>query len=555
MLENAGEVEISINSLQNSQLICLGGVNRGIVSLSELCRDENGNDANGEFPGIKSREQYASMLFSNLGFKGYPRTFEWLDDKAPIENQKITEPHIYPITDNLLQVNPEGTSLWNLLVIICNWGRGIYERGSILDVEESFQLPPLEEIKYDIQNGIAMYRTAEVFEVPRVWSTSDIITRRAHNICPKINKNYFCNCIRAFEFYARQIIVKNPCIIFSLGIMNPDVLMSTIRSAEMEAADVVNKRYAGYSAVRPDFDTAKEFIPILESKFERFVNIFKVHGYQGFADAYVLDKNKDGKRYESALSNDMRIILKPTEPINENDGFSHLSLEEKKKAINDVEVDENVKGFILKYMEAKTISDYVVENGDIQLGRTGDGRIIIANKQEHIALMKRLYILLRQAEVYLPEALSRASTKWIVSTPFYINPDSFGIYNQSLNLYILALPEVTSIVVDPQDAVKAYKAQYSKDVLLSPEELGNSYETPECKDTVLKEGVPKDVLIVEGQIPKGEGPVFPTPTTAPSTNPQDPVSRYNSINGPLNGPLFEPKGKEYGLNKDALVEK
>ena len=185
--------------------IIIGGVRRNILSYETLLRLEPGNIESGEEP-LKVSE-YLSMLFGNLGYNGYPQDLSFITNGIPIENVIKNNVLDYRMTNRILTVNPNGTTLYEMLEIIRYWCRGTIEQGTLLDLSKSFVLPSQKEIEYNLNNGIDIKRKAFVTKESTQWDTSNIWTRRLHNINPNINGYYYSHCIRNFSEYAKQIIV------------------------------------------------------------------------------------------------------------------------------------------------------------------------------------------------------------------------------------------------------------------------------------------------------------------------------------------------------------
>ena len=474
------------NVVINSQIINLGGVDRDIIPFDQLAKVETGNIQD-NIPPL-NKFQYSCLLLNNLGYNKCVSDTSWLDKKVPIENIIKDVPLDYPITKNQLMLNnTNGTNLWDLLCVIRIWGRGPMEQGIILDAENSFILPSQNEIKFNLENGILIKRSAATLASPTWWSTSDVITRRLHNICPHINKTYFHNCIRKFPEYAKQIIVKKPFVVFAAAMVDPNIVMSMIRNSELMAAQKINKLYDGYTALRPDYEMAVEFGKQLETKIEHLSNIYHKYGAQGFLTMI----RTEAKPISTMLTSNNEAPVTPT--ISDEDDFSHLSIEEKRASVNDIQIDGAAKNEIFTYVDRKSFPDYLVESA---LVRDERGNTVKKYDERFYPTLKRIHRILTQLGIYYPEMLN-AKEKWIVSKPFYKNADAFGLYNRAEGVFLLAFPDMEIKILSPKEAVEAYKDKYGDKVLLDPEELGDIMEAPECKTEVIPAGENDDITIVD----------------------------------------------------------
>jgi len=465
--------------LEDVQQINIGGYKRKIASFNDIARREPPDlKIGGEY---FKPNNYLSILMNNFGYNKRPADMSWLDEGIPIENVEKTVPIDYSPTRTMLTINHEKMSLYDLLTVIYYWGRGgRIEYGYILDEEKSFKTPPKNEMLYCLQNGIEFKLSAAVSVEKVHWCISDILTRRLHNICPHINKEYHENCIRNFRGYAKKIWVYNPVPIFVSAMVDPTILMTIIRNCEIEAAKIVNERYGNYKALRPDYETAQEFVRLFYEKLNHLQAIYKKYGSKGFV-------NMVREEYiDDCTSN---IIMNSSIPMNPDreDRIGELkTVEEKRKFIDDIIVDADLVKNIAKYLDFESLPEYVTKRKQV---RDELGNTVTEFGEGYFKTMRRLGSIFEQMSIYYPTKLD-GTNKWIMSKPFFRDGDAFALYNQTFKEFLLAFPDVTWKICNSREAIKSYKDRYGVDVLLDAEELGDSLETSEPKNRVFKDEIP-----------------------------------------------------------------
>lgn len=500
--------------------IIIGGVRKNILSYETLLRLEPGNIESGEEP-LKVSE-YLSMLFSNLGYNGYPQDLSFIANGIPIENVIKNNVLDYRMTNRILTVNPNGTTLYEMLEIIRYWCRGTIEQGTLLDLSKSFVLPSQKEIEYNLNNGIDIKRKAFVTKEATQWDTSNIWTRRLHNINPNINGYYYSHCIRNFSEYAKQIIVQYPHAVFAASIIDPDILMSIIRNCEIKAAEIADKKwYANYSAIRRDYDTVIEFIPLFNSQISHVNNIYMTSGAFGFVPQ--VNTNIDP----------VEMVQKIETAMNLPENQTSMTPEMIKKDIDDMKLTGDDIAYIYNYVLKKSMPEFISK-------QIKTNREQLEYNTMYEPFMKHLKWLLDELMKIAPNIMS-SKDKFILSRPFFLGPDAFGLYLKSENLYVLLTPDMRILPGVPRQAVMYYKQLYNKDIRLDPDEIEDSLESSECKDV--------DLAKLDSSIVTDNNIVIPS--TSINNIDYNPSILDTSI--PIQTTQEEPK-EEYSLSKSALVE-
>lgn len=465
-------------NLYQGQQISIGGVIRYIATYEDISTLEP-VDNNTGLGGV-TREGYESMICHNFGYKSRPETSDWLTNSLPLENQK--KPGYIVMPKYLQHVNltiHEDMSLMDVLESLYLWGRGPIETGLLIDVNSSWLYPSEDEIRYCLQNKIYIKRTCVLTEKCH-WAKTNILTRRLHNLCPHIDPDYFSNCITNFNEYATMIPVKDPESVFVCGIVNPDLLLSIIRSSEKEAAAIVNEQYGGYVSLRPDYDTAIEFYKIIGAKLERLSKIFKEHNARGIlmmSYQEVLKTHKD---------NDIAINISIDKPDPETDRLTQLeSVEDKRKYVEGVELNETNLGFLYRYFDQTSIPESLTK---ITQAKSGDTIITVTNPQLG-KFLQRVYCIMESISTNRNYWLDDEA-KWIFSKPFYASPNRFALFNPKIGLFLIAYPDMTYSLEEIPDAIRIYKYKYDEDVLLIQDEMGDR-ESPKVPNTELN---PEDTV-------------------------------------------------------------
>jgi len=498
------EVFLNMATISCSQLVSIGGVKVHITPFAVMADAERGNPSAGIPPLTKY--QFSSMLLHNLGYNLVADDPSWLDVIYPAEEVAKTSPFDYPVTENVLWLRQDKDTLWNVLECIRNWGRNTVEQGIMLNIGDSFNLPDAATVQYNIENGIAVKRTAALELTPMAWVTNDIFSRRKHELCPQVNEEYFHNCIRNFEEYSKQIIVSKPFVMFTAAMINPDIVMSMIKNAEMEAAKIVNKMVAGYAALRPDFETAKEFYAILTNKNNHLVNVFYKRGAKGFV-AMSLNKRYNSQDLEASmtLNNDTSLFTTAVTEWDEVGGadsdkyfFEVMSAEQREEVVDSLDSESLIKEISAasRYIDLDSIPNYIKEEH-----KTTDskGNVVVEYGYKYEAILKRICFIYRKIDRYYGAMLD-PKVKLIFSKPFFVNKNSFALYSRKDRLFILMTPEITFQILTPGDAIRYYKERHGENVELDPDEIG---------EYILKEPTPTPDISFEGQVQQDAGYALP----------------------------------------------
>ena len=162
--------------LYTRENIIIGGVRRGIATYYDLKKLVPVDSKTG-YGGL-STNQYISLLFNNLGYNKRPKDLTWLENEVPVENVPKTDPLVEVYSPYaVLKVEPKGMKLSELFACIHNWSRIQNEEGYCIDPQESYKLPPNNEILYDIEHQIMIKKTLKIAEQKYHWNLADFFTR------------------------------------------------------------------------------------------------------------------------------------------------------------------------------------------------------------------------------------------------------------------------------------------------------------------------------------------------------------------------------------------
>ena len=134
-------------------------------------------------------------------------------------------------------------------------------------------------------------------------------------------------------------------------------------------------------------------------------------------------------------------------------------------------LDGDHKGVVMSYIEPNSLR-FIDAMGEDSMVR--------------IATYKRLYYTLDQLKKSNPELLN-PKDRFIMSESFYIDPDRFGLYSKSRNKFYIAGLDLVIREMSPQEALEYYGIYLGKNVLLDPNELGDTFESDPVDDIDLAE--------------------------------------------------------------------
>ena len=435
--------------------IYIGDLERYITSYEHMLFMEPGNleyDA-----GPLTTHQYLSCLFNNLGYDKCPKDFLWLENYIDIENAEKSEVFDYPITGNPLMII-KNYDLWSLLLCIRNWIRSGMERGHILDPVKSFKLPSKKDIQFYMQNRVKITRSSVIQQKIQSWDKSDIFWRRLYNLNPSIDPEYFEYHLNHFEKYAKKILIDDARPLFVSVLADPDILLSTIKQSEIEAASIVFTRHNTTPiALLDDREIFIEFEKIFKNKVEQIKRIYKNRGIKGFIqDEYKIVKVIPG--HIPTLGTNINLIA----PIfmGQNREVDQSIIGEVFYQIASIPINGDTIAEILKYIDCNSLK-FIDRMGSDNINR--------------IATYKRLYYTLEQLKKTHPELVS-PKDRFILSESFYIDSDSFGLYSKKMNKFYIAGRDLILREMSPQEAIEYYQNLLGVIVELDPNEIGNALE-------------------------------------------------------------------------------
>lgn len=436
--------------------IYIDGLERYITSYECLLFKEPGNLGLGS--SSISPHQYLSCLFKNLGYDKCPRDFTWMEREIDILDVPKTEVLDYPITKNCLMLHKNST-LFNLLMCIRNWIKSEIERGRLPDPIKSFKPFTKEEIQYSIENRIKLTKKVEMRKESDTWSKSDIFWRRLYNLSPNVDPVYLECSLTNFETFSKQIEVIDPWSIFISALINPDILMSSIKQAEIEATNEVFDRHSASSKLTlNELEVAKEFKKILDRKFMIISTILRNGGPKAFS---INNVAVSCPTQIPSMGSDISLIA----PISLRDPeklANQILLGEIFTQITNTPLDENLKSVVFKYVEPKSL---------LFLDRMGYDNVY------RVATYKRLFYTIEQLRNRNPELLN-PKERFVFSQSFYIDPDRFGLYSRIFNKVYVAGLDLILREMSPQEAVAYYETYLGKSVMLNPEEIETMESDP-----------------------------------------------------------------------------
>lgn len=462
--------------MKNIVKIKIAGVEREILSYDKALQMEQGFVGN-EYRTL-TQFQYQSILFNNLGLKSCPKDLSWIDKGISIEdlvsNNMLTEILDYPITRHKMMII-NNIDLYSLLQVIALWIHGNTERGVLVNKKKSFKLPDAKQIEFCLKEGIIIKRSVELEEDTSYWNTADILTRRRYNLNPYVNKYYAKYCIHKFEEYAKQIVVIDPFAMFVSALIDPDIIMSSIRNAEIQAArEVSEKSISGYAALRMDYEVAVRFTELFRAKMIHISNIFRTKGPTGF-----LVEKINRERNMNIITKEEAQKMYAALEINGPGSEDQISIELRKKEIKNLVITPEIKKYIYTFLDKKSLPPVVSE-----VVKDSQGKQTFSDL--YYPTLRRLYSVMKEIENNRPEVMD-TKDKLIMSYPFYIDPNRFALYSKVTNIFYTVNENLEIYELSPKQAVEFYRERYGKKVQLDIDELGENANSIECPDISVEE--------------------------------------------------------------------
>lgn len=458
--------------------INIGGIKKQIASFEEIYTLEWNSE------NVIDFDMYSNMFFYNMGYLNRPTNDWYYDEETPIENMakpiKIQLPHVV----NTLIMHPQHMILSDIFECIYLWGRDKMRQGIQLSEEESFELPPIDEIRYKLQNNIAIDISAKILDNPSHWSCSNIWQERLHNLCPNIDKEYFNYCIQKFSRYIDQIIIDNPIPIFVSSMINPSIFYTIIRSCEIQSSKLISQqKFGGKNAhILKDEYKTKIFIPLLEKKLEILRAIYSKYGPRGIVE-FAREENSSKKVIIPALD---ETTLQ--ERAAQDRLAALVSSEEKRKFIEETECNEGNLGYVFNHLSKDTLPPQLIKSYP-----TLDDKGNTVNRvgSDYYSFLKRVFTIFKQLDIYYPEII-RSDNVWIVSQPFFLNEQAFGLYHKDEQLLLIAFPNISFTLTTPFEGIKIYKDRYGVDVYLDPKEIGDALNFQKTDLVVFDQEIPQE---------------------------------------------------------------
>lgn len=436
--------------MEDTYTIYIGGLERHIASYEHMLLKEHGSLEMDTGP--ITTLQYLSCLFNNLGYDKCPQDFIWLKQHMDIEEIAKTEVFDYPITKNPLMIMKD-YNLFALMMCIRNWIRAGIERGHILDANKSFRLPNRKEIEYCIQNRMKVFRSVILRPKIESWDKADILWRRLYNLNPAIDKEYFEYHIVNFESYSKQIKIPDTRPLFVSVLADPNILLSSIKQAEIEATSIVHSKHPNLSiALLDEIEIVREFQKIFLNKVLKITNIFRNRGIRGFiGEGYKSVKLVPGR----IPSLGMNINLISPIYMGQNRIVDQSIIGEVFYQIANIPFDGDTMAIVTKYIDSNSLKF---------LDKMGYDNPI------RIATYKRLFYTIEQLKNTHAELLNPRE-RFVLSEPFYVDPDIFGLYSKKRNKFYLSSRDLILREMDPQEAIEYYQNFLGIYVELDPNEV------------------------------------------------------------------------------------
>lgn len=459
--------------IQEFEKIIIGGVEteiRSYESALDIYKKRRGR--------ILKTEDYLSAVFHNLGFHMRPRNFSFIDKLIPVENVNFDSMIIYNNSiPAYIRINYM-TTLDNFLESIKFWAKGKVHCGLLLNVENTYKDKINDkEYMWSKQHSFDIKRPAIMSEKTKYWYGSDIRTSRLYNINPNINEEYFDNHIQDFHTLSKNVYVEDAWLLFIIGMVEPDSIMSLIRRVEMETLERIGSdEYV--MKLTPEM-VIDDFQAVLRCYTNQIYRIYSEHGIEGLARfAISVNQSKNVSRdLAQSLYSGYTVPIDSLNAAQESqsfiDTFSMITLEQKRMYVADLDLnskERNVISIVTRYVDVsnltKMLKKYTLNDPDI-----------------YVDMMKNLYILISQINIYIPNYIACLSEKMVISKNLFINKNNFALFNKTFDNFIFIDENYNICMCDIDKVGKFIKDKYHKDVrLVSKEDMGNKKLEKEIPD-------------------------------------------------------------------------
>lgn len=448
--------------------IFIGGVRKQIKSYKGVLNEslqaamENIDDENND---LISPFQYQSVLFNNLGYDKCPSDSLWMNDYF-IECAPCTEVLDYPICNININFDRSGTDLLNLLEVIYEWGYSRILHGFIIDQSRSYgnEKDNYDIIKYNADRNIETKMRYKLSKDEIFWNASNIYLTRLNQINPEIDEEYFKYSFKDMYDSFQEVQINDPSPIFALGLINPLILFSIIRSTEIEIAKYVTDKFCdGICHLREDESIIPLFSYRLNLKFQFYSYLYYKYGARAFVilDDYNQKLIKESK--DAAIDDIIRSAReekdykKIYDPNFNNDDileqFRYMDYNQKYQFIQSIDpYSKDVEKTISKYVDTSNLP-INIDTGKCSVDNTISTKLMYENT------MKRLYMILLQIDNNIPGFLS-PNNKLIISKNLFIDNDRFSLYNKKWGRYIVVCPWYQFNLLGHDETINFYKSNY-----------------------------------------------------------------------------------------------
>lgn len=466
------------------QQICVGGVVKNVISYASLYS---------LIPDL-TEFQYASILMNDFGYDKVPKDNTWLKNLEPFENLKKEIPIQLPVTNIQVTFNRDEDNLFNVLSVLRNIGRDKDETGTLLDDTRSWVMPGKDDLKRCVDKHLKIKLENRDMEKVYTWSSSDIFNRRLHNISPKINKDYYENCIRGFNYAAQYVKLKKPYVLFAAGIINPDIVSSMIRDTEIAACRKQNMEHGGQAAFRKDAEVIPVFADLFGHRYDLLVKQVKKNGLSSIGTMVRTVPIVDPGQMKVSESE-----FTPGDPFIGKDAKARRDYVHNYKIGND-EID-----FVRKYVDLKTMPEYLVGT---HMVANDAGVMTPTTGNQYMEVIKRVLVTLTRAKVYHPDLLN-VNDKWEFSKEFFNNVNFFSLYKKSENKFLTIHPDMNYIVDSPENTILDYANTSGQQILLDEDNLApeaSENEAPPAKEAIIPEDTNAESTFTEPEVKPGDKP-------------------------------------------------
>lgn len=546
--------------------INIGGEKRRIASYDFILKNQL---LNHDSP-IMTPFQYETCIFNNFGFTKCPENSYWIKQEIPIELVGQTEVFDQPIASIPTIIIGEKHKLNFMLDLINLWAEGESKSGHLINPDKSFYNK--KDVNYCIDHNIQMKIGYKINQEESSWNASDIKSERLHQLNPVLDNEYFENCLCNFDVLSKFVDVEYPFVMFALGIINPDLVTSIIKTAEIITADYITK--TEFKGVKNQAATSPNALPLFQKSLNDILRMINNNIYSRYGVRGLIILNRIFNREEKISKEELNESLKERSvygnTLMEKENYQLMFATGDLRIFDGLPDGKSKEEYVLNIEtnskdnhgrdEIQSMSHYesrikrvvftYVDN-DAGFPEPIDDDHRAKNSYEYKKVLLRLYIIIKYIlDPKYGKVLE--GKRLILSKNFYLDENNFALYIPGMNLYMTVDQDYNVDFMTPSEIVKYYNDKYDGEYFIDPEEVEcyksdkiKKFEYPKNFDLIMQ----NDTFYING---KNEVNLDIKPVVQQSVIQQQSIPQM--IIKPLVPEGYNNEENMYSLNTSNLVD-